>query len=153
MACHQYPDWALELFGCLRNIIKELPTDTINSFISGLRLPDEGDKAAWDKDRGHTLLNLLEIMISERPEAEFSLVSLRFTAALSLFYHVYWGCRGGHPYLLISLPGKRLHRDVDGFETDPSSNKPVKAKPRRVKSHFSPLQVVFVPTNGPSCKE
>ncbi len=71
MTCHQYPEWTLELFSCLRNIIKELPSDTINPIISGLQLSDEGDKAAWDKERGQNLLNILEIMISERPEAEF----------------------------------------------------------------------------------
>jgi hypothetical protein len=71
MTCHQYPDWALELFGSLKNIIKELPADTINPIISGLQLSDDVDKAAWDKEGGHNLLNLLEIMISEKPEAEF----------------------------------------------------------------------------------
>lgn len=71
MTCHQYPDWALELFSCLKNIIKELPTDTINPIISGLQLSEEGDKAVWDKERGQNLLNIIEMMISERPDAEF----------------------------------------------------------------------------------
>ena len=71
MTCHQYPDWTLELFSCLRNIILELPSDTINPIISGLQLSDEGDKAAWDKERGQNLLNILEMMISERPVADF----------------------------------------------------------------------------------
>jgi hypothetical protein len=71
MTCHQYPDWALERFIYLKNNIKELPPDTINPIISGLQLSDEGDKATWNKDQGHDLLRILEIMISERPEAEF----------------------------------------------------------------------------------
>ena len=51
MTCHQYPDWALELFGCLKNIVKELPADTINPIISALQISNEGDKAAWEKDQ------------------------------------------------------------------------------------------------------
>jgi hypothetical protein len=80
---------------------------------------------------------------SKNPGANSSLSALGFIAALSLFHHVCWGCRRGHPYLLISLPDKRPHRDVDGFETDPSSNKPVQAKLRRLKSHLSPLLHCF----------
>jgi hypothetical protein len=71
ITCRQYPDWTLELFSCLRNIIKELPSDTINPIVSGLQLSDESDKGAWDKERGQNLLKILELMISERPEAEF----------------------------------------------------------------------------------
>ena len=71
MTCHQYPDWGLELFGCLRNITKELPSDTINPIISRLQLSSEDDKGAWDKDRGQNLLNILEMMISERPDPDF----------------------------------------------------------------------------------
>ena len=71
MTCHQYPDWALERLSFLRKIIKELPSDTINPIISGLQLSDEGDKTSWDKERGQNLLKILEMMISERPDAEF----------------------------------------------------------------------------------
>ncbi len=71
MTCHQYPDWALERFSFLRNIVKELPPDTIDPIISGFQLSDEGDKAAWDKERGQNLLKSLEMMISERPDPGF----------------------------------------------------------------------------------
>jgi hypothetical protein len=54
-------------------------------------------------------------------------------------YHLYWGCHRGHPYLLISPAGEGLHPDGDNCETDPSSNKPVKAKTRRLEPHFSRL--------------
>jgi len=69
--CRRYPDWALEIFNSLRSIIKELPSDTINPIISGLQLSDEGDKAAWEKDQAQKLLSIIEIMVSERPEAGF----------------------------------------------------------------------------------
>ena len=63
----------------------------------------------------------------------------QFTAERWPFHHVGWGCRLGHPYLLISRPGKRSRPDWGGFETDPSSNKLGDAKLRRRKSHLSPL--------------
>ena len=75
-------------------------------------------------------------------------VSLHCSAVADLlFYHLCWGCHGAHPYLLISRPGKGLHRDVDGLETDPSSNKLEKAKLRRRKSHFSPLLPLLLAMN------
>jgi hypothetical protein len=58
-----------------------------------------------------------------------------------------------NPYLLISLLGKRHPRDVGGFETDPSSNKPVRAKLRRLKSHSSPLRSLLLATNPRLRKE
>jgi hypothetical protein len=93
------------------------------------------------------------VLPQKNPAAKISCVSLRFNAAQSLFYRLYWGCRRAHPYLLISLPGKRLHRDVGGFETGPSSNKPVQAKLRRLKSHFSPLLLLLLSTNPRRCKK
>jgi hypothetical protein len=79
--------------------------------------------------------------------------SIHFTALLSPVYHLCWGCHRGHPYLLISRPGKRLHRDVDGFETDPNSNELEKAKLRRRKSHFSPLLPLLLAMNLERRKE
>src|ERR1035437_4629100 len=99
------------------------------------------------------LLASLRGFPSKKPGANSSCSALRFVAALSLFYHVCWGCPRGHPYLLISLPGKRFHRDVDGFGTDPGSNKPVHAKLRRLKSHSSPLLLLLLATNSRRCKE
>src|ERR1035437_2801221 len=90
---------------------------------------------------------------SKSPRAKSSCSAFRFTAAWSLFYRLCWGCRHGHPYLLISPPGKRLHGDVHGFENDPSSNKPVQAKLRRLKSHFSPLLPLLLATNPRRCKK
>lgn len=69
--CRQHADWAIELFGCLRDILNDLPADRINPIILGLQLSDSGDEADWDNERTHNLLNVLEIMVSERPEAEF----------------------------------------------------------------------------------
>ena len=81
---------------------------------------------------------------SKDPRAKSSCSALRFMAALLLSYHLCWGCHRGHPYLLISLLGKSLHRDVDGFETDSNSNKLVQANLRRLKSHLSPFLPLFL---------
>src|ERR1035438_7389641 len=57
-----------------------------------------------------------------RSKIHKSFASFHFTALLSPFHHVCWGCHCRHPSLLISWPGKGPHRDVDGLEADPNSN-------------------------------
>ena len=90
---------------------------------------------------------------SKDPRAKSSCSALRFMAALSLSYHLCWGCHRRHPYLLISLLGKSLHRDVDGFETDSNSNKLVQANLRSLKSHLSPFLPLLLATNPLRRKE
>jgi hypothetical protein len=63
------------------------------------------------------------------------------------------GCPHKHPCLLISIIGKGLRRDVGGFETDPSSNKPVQALLRRLKSLSLPLPPLLLAMKPRRCKE
>src|ERR1039458_101859 len=88
-----------------------------------------------------------------RSKIHMFVASLQLAAVLSPFYHLCWGCRRGHPYLLISQPAKGLHRDVDDLETDPNSNELDKAKLRRWKSHSSPLLLQLLAMNLERRKE
>jgi hypothetical protein len=62
-------------------------------------------------------------------------------------YHLCWGVYLPHPYLLISLSHKSFHLDFCNSETGQTPNRPVKAKLRRRKQHFSPLHELLLPVN------
>ncbi|MBW2004818.1 MAG: hypothetical protein JRI72_09430 [Deltaproteobacteria bacterium] len=69
--CHMYPKWGLELFRHLSNILTELPEDTINHIVWGLRSTDEKEKVAWDLKQIHHLTNIFQEMVAKRPAAGF----------------------------------------------------------------------------------
>ena len=69
--CHMYPKWGLELFYHLNNILTELPEDTINHIVWGLRSTDEKEKVTWDLKQIHHLTNIFQEMVAKRPAAGF----------------------------------------------------------------------------------
>jgi hypothetical protein len=70
ITCRQYPEWALELFHHLSNIVTELPEDTINPIIWEIRSNDEKEKVTWSLEQIHCLKNILQDMVEKRPVAE-----------------------------------------------------------------------------------
>jgi len=91
----------------------------------------------------------------KKPRSKFFRIQRGFHLHLGLvtFCTPYWGSHRRHPYLLISLCGKSFHPAPDNFETDQSSNKPVKAKLHRRKRRDSPLQILLLPANLKLCKK
>lgn len=69
--CRQYPEWCLELFDHLNDVLTELPEDTINHIIWGLRSTNEREKVAWGLKQVHRLVNIFQKMIEKRPVAKF----------------------------------------------------------------------------------
>ena len=69
--CRQYPEWCLELFDHLNDILTELPEDTINHIIWGLRTTNEKEKVAWNLEQVNRLVNIFQKMVEKRPVAKF----------------------------------------------------------------------------------
>lgn len=68
--CRQYPEWGLELFEYLNDILTELPEDTINHVVWGLRSTDEKGKSAWGLEQVTRLVNIFQKMVEKSPVAE-----------------------------------------------------------------------------------
>src|SRR5882672_8338859 len=91
----------------------------------------------------------------KKPRSKFVKIFCHLAINSSWHYlcRPYGGVGSGHPYLLISPYGKTIHRAPGNFETDQSSNKPVKAKLCRRKQLFLPLRILLLPTNPKLCKK
>ena len=80
-------------------------------------------------------------------------LAARFKTRQAPVHRAYRGSMPTHPYLLISRPHKRPGLDADGFETGRGQSRPEKAKLRRLKLHFLPLQLQLLTAKLPACKE
>jgi len=70
-ACRRNSNWCLQLLGEIKESVTELPDDSLNPIMWGLRSKERGEEETWKIEHVKKLFVLLEKMIDERPEAKF----------------------------------------------------------------------------------
>lgn len=70
VTCRQNPEWTLELFRHLIDIVAQFPDDTVNPIIWRIRSNDEKEKVTWSLEQTRRLKNILQDMVEKRPVAE-----------------------------------------------------------------------------------